>query len=301
MISVFTPTYNRGNLLKKLYKSLESQSYRNFEWIIVDDGSIDDTLKIVKEIKECATFQIIYKKKCNEGKHIAINEGCKLANGEWFFIVDSDDYLTEDALNTISDYCDEIKDNEQFAGVVGLRGSKDGNAWTQYYKKDAKKRNDAEQKYLEKEYIDANYIEYKYLYNISGDRAEVVKTEVLKKYPFPKFKEEKFLVESYLWLLLAKDGYKFRWFNKVIYITEYLEDGLTKNIADHYKNSPIGSHEVAYLQLEIKEISIKKKIKAAYNYFKYGYIAYGVRMPLVKKCNNKFIAILGLVLSVLKK
>ena len=121
-ITVFTPTYNRGNLLQCVYESLQKQTYKDFEWVIVDDGSTDETERIVTEFKNGATFPIIYKKKKNEGKHIAINEGCRLARGEWFFIVDSDDYLTDDALDTVNYYSDKIKDKPDFAGVVGLRG-----------------------------------------------------------------------------------------------------------------------------------------------------------------------------------
>lgn len=121
-ITVFTPTYNRGKLLYRVYESLQKQTYKDFEWVIVDDGSTDETERIVTELKNEAKFSIIYKKKKNEGKHIAINEGCRLARGEWFFIVDSDDYLTDDALDTVNYYSNEIRDKSDFAGVVGLRG-----------------------------------------------------------------------------------------------------------------------------------------------------------------------------------
>lgn len=121
-ITVFTPTYNRGNLLRCVYESLQKQTYKDFEWVIVDDGSTDETERIVTELKNEAKFPIIYKKKKNEGKHIAINEGCCLARGEWFFIVDSDDYLTDDALDAVNYYSNKIRDKSDFAGVVGLRG-----------------------------------------------------------------------------------------------------------------------------------------------------------------------------------
>lgn len=133
MISVFTPTYNRGSLISRVYESLERQTNKDFEWIIVDDGSTDDTEKIVAAFQEKATFPIAYKKKHNEGKHVAINVGSTMANGEWFFIVDSDDTLTPDAIEKIEFYCDEIKHDASFAGVVGLRGNARGEAWTKWY------------------------------------------------------------------------------------------------------------------------------------------------------------------------
>ena len=92
-ITVFTPTYNRGELLEKLFLSLEAQNCKEFEWVIVDDGSKDSTEEIVLDIKKRASFSVTYRKKENGGKHTAINIGAQMARAPWFFIVDSDDYL----------------------------------------------------------------------------------------------------------------------------------------------------------------------------------------------------------------
>lgn len=300
-ITVFTPTYNRGNLLRRVYVSLQKQTYKDFEWVIVDDGSTDETERIVNEFKNEAMFPVIYKKKKNEGKHIAINEGCRLARGEWFFIVDSDDYLTEDALDTVNYYSDKIKDNPDFAGVVGLRGGADGKAWTEYQENSHVDAHDLQADFLKQEFLDADFIEYKYIRKINGDRAEVVRTEILRKYPFPKFENEKFLVESYLWLTLANAGYIFRWFNKVIYITEYLEDGLTKNIETHYRNSPIGSYKVANLLLKCKNIPVQIRVRSIYHYVKYGRLAKINLIALSKECNDIVLMPIGLVTAFLKR
>lgn len=300
-ITVFTPTYNRGNLLRCVYESLQKQTYKDFEWIVVDDGSTDETEKIVNEFKNEAMFPIIYKKKKNEGKHIAINEGCRLASCEWFFIVDSDDYLTSDALDVVNNYCCQIKDKAQFAGVVGLRGGADGKAWTEYQENNSGEAHNLQADFFKQDFLDADFVEYKYIREIKGDRAEVVKTEILRKYPFPKFENEKFLVESYLWLTLAKAGYKFRWFNKVIYTTEYLEDGLTKNIETHYRNSPIGSCKVANLLLECKNVPIGIRFRGIYRYVKYGRLAEINVAALSKECNDKVLIPIGFVMALLKR
>lgn len=300
-ITVFTPTYNRGNLLRCVYESLQKQTYKDFEWVIVDDGSTDETERIVTELKNEAKFPIIYKKKKNEGKHIAINEGCCLARGEWFFIVDSDDYLTDDALDAVNYYSNKIRDKSDFAGVVGLRGGADGKAWTEYQENSHVDAHDLQADFLKQDFMDADFIEYKYIRGIKGDRAEVIRTEILRKYPFPKFKNEKFLVESYLWLTLANAGYKFRWFNKVIYITEYLEDGLTKNIETHYRNSPVGSYKVANLLLKCKNIPIQIRIRGIYRYVKYGQLAKINLIALSKECNDKVLMPIGLVTAFLKR
>lgn len=99
MVSVFTPTYNRAYILPVLYESLKRQTCSDFEWIIVDDGSTDNTEELITSWQmECNDFSIVYRKQKNGGKHTAINNGVTLAKYEWFFIVDSDDYLRNDAV-----------------------------------------------------------------------------------------------------------------------------------------------------------------------------------------------------------
>ncbi|MGC9064033.1 MAG: glycosyltransferase family A protein, partial [bacterium] len=100
-ITLFTPTYNREKLLSRLYESIKRQSFSNFEWIIVDDGSTDNTEQIVESWLKESTFDIRYFYQQNSGKHIAINKGVREARGELFFIIDSDDWLGDDSLQDI--------------------------------------------------------------------------------------------------------------------------------------------------------------------------------------------------------
>ena len=105
IITVFTPTYNRAYIIKNLFNSLKNQTFQNFEWIIVDDGSTDNTEEVVKEwLNESLFFKIKYHKQKNGGKHTAINKGLELASGDVFFIIDSDDYITNDALFKINSF-----------------------------------------------------------------------------------------------------------------------------------------------------------------------------------------------------
>ena len=107
LITVFTPTYNRAVLLRRLYKSLKRQSYKEFEWIIVDDGSQDDTALVVKAMQESHKvegFPITYLHKENGGKHTAINFGVKAAGGILTLVLDSDDELPEDAIHSVWAY-----------------------------------------------------------------------------------------------------------------------------------------------------------------------------------------------------
>lgn len=98
IVTILTPSYNRAHTLNRLYESLEKQSKKDFEWLIVDDGSTDGTRDLVDKIKKDATITIKYIYKNNGGKHTAINEGVKIIETPLTFIVDSDDYLTEDAI-----------------------------------------------------------------------------------------------------------------------------------------------------------------------------------------------------------
>lgn len=232
-ITVFTPTYNRGNILNKLYCSLIDQTNKNFEWIIVDDGSTDHTEEIVKDwIKDQKDFNIIYFKKENGGKHTAINKGLDLAKGKMFFIVDSDDYLTKDAIEKIINYEKSIDDKKnKYAGIAMNKGYSEEKLVGTTFKGD---------------FIDATSLERK-KYNINGDKAEIFYTDILKKNKFPEFNGENFVTEALVWNRIARQGYKLRWFQDIIYICEYREDGLTQKGKSRFKDSPKG------LALYIKE------------------------------------------------
>lgn len=216
MITVFTPTYNRAYKLPQLYDSLKRQTEKGFEWLIVDDGSTDDTEQMVRtwQIAE-KEFSIKYVKKKNGGKHTAINIGVNKASFDWFFIVDSDDYVTDDAIEKIISWISSGVDSK-FAAVSGLRMSPDGKIIGGNTK-------------ILGEYIDCKNTDRE-KYGLGGDKAEVYRTSVLRKYPFKVFQDEKFLSEDSVWAKLSHDGYVTRWFNAPIIVCEYLEDGLTAKV-----------------------------------------------------------------------
>lgn len=225
-ITVFTPTYNRAYRIENLYRSLQRQTFKDFEWVVIDDGSTDNTEELFNQwLKEDNFFPIVYQKVDNGGKHRAINKGVQIARGELFFIVDSDDYLTDTALERIDFVERSIPDSEKenFAGVCGNRGYSINRVVGQVQKT--------------KDYLDITMLE-RPKYGISGDKAEVFYTKVLKKYPFPEFQGEKFCTECVVWDRIAYDGYRLRFFNEIIYICEYLEDGLSKNYKNIYLKNP---------------------------------------------------------------
>ncbi|MBE6894526.1 MAG: glycosyltransferase family 2 protein [Ruminococcaceae bacterium] len=214
MITVFTPTYNRGYILGELYQSLLNQTCFDFEWLIVDDGSTDNTEELVKNWLDNGKFAVRYCKKANGGKPSAINCGLQLAKGEYFWIIDSDDTATKDGVQTCLKWIASLPQGEKFAGVGGLRGDKKGGIIGTTFSG---------------EYVDVTTLE-RAKHNIGGDKSEVFLTSVIKQFPFPEFKGEKFVPEALVWNRIAKAGYKIRWFNEIVHITEYLEDGMTKNV-----------------------------------------------------------------------
>ena len=214
MITVFTPTYNRAKLLPDLYESLKRQTCKKFEWVIVDDGSTDDTESLVKQWIPQADFSICYTKKENGGKQRAVNLGVQKAKGEYFFIVDSDDILTDNAVETALKWFDTIKDEKGFGGIGGQKGYKNGKAIGESF---------------DGVYLDATSLE-RAKYHITGDKAEIFYTDVLKKFPFPEFEGEKFVPEALVYNRIAQAGYKLRWFNEIVYLAEYLPDGYSANV-----------------------------------------------------------------------
>ena len=249
MITVFTPTYNRAKLLTRLYRSLQEQTYKNFEWLIVDDGSTDETDLVVNELKNGQqNFPIRYFKTENGGKHRAINYGVSKAMGEAFFIVDSDDWLPSNALSDISYYFEQVQFDHAFAGVAGLKVAHNGTG---------------KEKSFNGEYLDATSLE-RHQYGIIGEKAEVFQTELLKNYPFPVYDGENFISEAIVWNKIAYDGLKLRWFNRCVYIYEYQEDGLTNNLRKRYQNNPRG-----YLSYVEQEIRFQKR-RGIKKYLLYG-------------------------------
>lgn len=256
-ITVLTPAYNRGDLLRKLYKSLCAQNCKEFEWVIIDDGSKDNTEKYIDEIKDKADFEIIYYKKENGGKHTALNYAYQYIDTPLIFIVDSDDMLTSDAISTIKQTYHKYKQEEDICGFSFLRGKPSGGYLsTSGVPQDGMKE---------------SYIECRINRSIGGDMAEVWYTHCLKEYPFPEYKGEKFLGEDIVWVQMAQK-YKMRFFNKVIYISDYLANGLTNNRRKNNIKSPNGCVARAEVFLDSSS-NLKTKVKAALQYQIYGKFA----------------------------
>lgn len=252
MVTIFTPSYNRAYILPKLYESLCIQTSKDFEWLIVDDGSIDNTENIIQDYIKDQKIKIRYFKQINGGKHRAINRGLKEAKGNLFFIVDSDDWLTSNAVDWILKTAKEIMHDNRFAGISGTRIFPNGH----------KIGGDDDFGI-----IDANAIEIRTKHFVAGDLAEIFKTEILRKYPFPEFDGEKFCPEALIWNRIAKK-YKLRYVNCGIYVCEYLSDGLTASIIKQRRNSPIASMTY-YSEFYNSVIPLRIKLRSAINFHRF--------------------------------
>lgn len=252
MITVFTPAYNRAYIIDKLYESLCKQTCQDFEWLIVDDGSTDNTKVLISSYISENKINIRYIKQPNGGKHRAINRGVQEAKGELFYIVDSDDQLPLDSIAVVFDYYSQVADDSSFAGVCGLRyyftGKKVGGEFTH-------------------EVLDCNSIDFRFKYKLTGDMAEVFRTSVLKEYPFPEIENEKFCPEALVWNRIALK-YKLRYFNRNVYLCDYLPDGLTAKIVKMRMTSPLASM-LHYSELYRMPIPFLQKVKAAINYWRF--------------------------------
>lgn len=275
-VTVFTPTYNRAYTLRRLYESLCCQDFRDFEWLVIDDGSTDDTEPLMRNILEERKILVRYVKQLNGGKHRAINRGVRVASGELFFIVDSDDYLIPTAITHVWSHYEDVKHDPAFCGVSGLKcypnGAKVGGEenWT---------------------LIDATPYEIRLRYHVKGDLAEVWRTSILARFPFPEFEGETFCSEGLVWRRIARAGYKLRFFYEKLYICEYLEDGLTKNLRRTLKRGLQASVLQAYEYYnDVSWRNFVLKIRVGGTWWERVFLARRLR-------RNVFIGSLGAVLS----
>ena len=283
-ITVFTPTYNRCHTLERLYESLKKQTFTDFEWLIVDDGSTDETEELVTKFKKEQKITITYFKQKNSGKHIAINKGLDLAQGEWFFIVDSDDYLLNDAIQILEKYLQEIQ-NKKLAGIFFRMEDENG-----------KKIGDD---FCSNKFV-SNHLDKKYVKGIDGDLAEIFKTEILKRFKFPEFKGESFCAEGLVWNRIALE-YNSLFVDEVIYVAEYLNNGLSKNSINNRRKSASYS-TLFYKELaECKKIPLVMKIRAIVNFWRFAFFNKRSILSNLFCLENKFLGIVCLPFGVMAK
>lgn len=252
ILTIFTPTYNRAHTLSRLYESLCQQDFFDFEWLIVDDGSTDQTRELITSFNT-GRFPVRYYFQKNGGKHRAINKGVGLAQGRYFWIVDSDDFLMPDIMLALKRYLEDIDKDIRFCGITTLRVYSDGSPIGNL---------------IPFRQLDTDFLSFRVKYKARGDYAEIISTSVLREFPFPEFDGENFCTEAVVWNRIAVK-YLSRYINFKTYVCEYLAEGLTdsyeKNMCKNVQASLLYEKELYLSPL----VPFKSKLGSLVQYWKY--------------------------------
>lgn len=218
-LTIHTATYNRAYILGQAYNSLKTQTCKDFEWIITDDGSTDNTSELVDTwINENNDFPIIYNQLDHVGIPRALNSGIQKANTEWFMMLDSDDWILPETVARVIGWLKEIAHDNSFAGIGFARSHPDGTFMK------------PQTPIIDQNtgYVDATHIERE-KYHLDMDLCEVHRTALFKKYPFQCWPTERYAPEQLPFYEIALAGYKMRWRMDKLYICDYLPDGQTRD------------------------------------------------------------------------
>ncbi|SDH79912.1 Glycosyltransferase involved in cell wall bisynthesis [Chryseobacterium taeanense] len=247
-VTIFTPTYNREKTLVRLYDSLRSQTSQDFKWMVIDDGSADNTAALFERWKAENVIELEYYYQTNKGKLAAQILALDYIDTELFTCIDSDDYMPADAVEKIIEFW-KINKKSNSAGIIGLDSYEDG-------KIAGKKLPDI---------TEATYSELVDHYKMEGDKKYIFDTLVYKKFlPYPYFEDEIFHEVSWIFTLIDQE-YKFLISNEIYCIVEYQQDGLSNGLYKRYKNSPKSFMEYRKVKMQYG-INKKVKLKNAIHY-----------------------------------
>ncbi|MGB3290137.1 MAG: glycosyltransferase family 2 protein [Burkholderiaceae bacterium] len=265
MLTILTPTYNRRHTLPRLYQSLQDQSSKEFEWLLVDDGSTDETKQWFDALDGNRSFVARLIKQENGGKHVAVNTGVAQAKAGWVFIVDSDDALTPDAVEIVVAALADRSTQGNVAGVCFRKCDFEGRLVGQAYSG-----------------VATPFVSQPTRVGrmVAGDLAYVFRRDIMASMPFPVIDGEKFVPELYIWNKISDQGDIWFYLDKVIYRCDYLPDGYTRNFNEHLKRHPRGFF-LFYSSQIARESDLLGKAKAAIRAIQCG--IYIVRKSLLKK------------------
>ena len=249
-LTIFTPTYNRGSTLQRLYESLLLQTRFDFEWLIIDDGSTDNTEEIIKTFYLQDKFPIVFHQKKNGGKHTAYNTALTLAKGDFFFCVDSDDRLKEDAIEKLLAILPQIK-KHQF--IMAYKIDQNGKLLSDTFPKNC---------------TETTLTQLNFKFKCCGEFSLIFPTNLAQQFQFPIFKGEQFITESVIYDRIDKIATALL-FPQILTVCEYQPDGLSNSINSTMKKNPAG-YCLYFMQRIDMQPSLKDKIITAgkYNCFK---------------------------------
>lgn len=264
-LTIITPTYNRKELLQRLYKSLCEQTCREFQWLVIDDGSTDSTQELMDKLVKQKEINVDYKRKKNGGKHTALNYAHSYIKGRYVVVVDSDDLLTCDAVEKIIRKWERYDADKTVAGITFQRG-KIGNGQTFD--------NSIEGEYQSTFANETNR-------GMHGDHCETVRTDLFRNFKFPEFSDEHFIAEGAMWYSITKN-YKVVYTDEIVYLAEYLDGGLTKSGRVLHIKNPKGCmwHASVFLN---KDFKLKVRTKNALLYICYGNFAGIDKKTIIEK------------------
>lgn len=255
MLTIFTPSYNRSATLPRLYESLLRQSCTDFEWLIIDDGSVDDTPEVVKGFTGDGRFRVRYIRKENGGKHTAHNLALLEARGTLFWCVDSDDLVAPKAVERILEVA---QGQDIHMGICSYKTDMSG-------------------KLLSTPFPDGvnntDLLELAWAHGCTGEFSLVFFTDFARKYPFPLFVGERFVTESVIYDAMAST-LRLILVPEVTNICEYQEEGYSRNIDRVMKNNPAG-YSLYYMQRIDLAPSLSSRLIYAGKYWCFRWLAAG--------------------------
>lgn len=276
ILTIFTPTFNRASFLPRLYESLKRQTNKNFVWMIINDGSSDNTDEVVQGFIEENTVEIQYIKQKNQGMHGAHNTAYRNCKTVINTCIDDDDIMTENAVELILNKWNSI-DRKKYSGIIALDAYFDEEILGSKFE------------------VDFTTLEDFYLNGGTGDKKLVYRTEVMNQYPeYPIFEDEKYVGLGYKYLLVDQD-YELATLNEVVCLVDYQPEGSSNNMWRQYYKNPKG---FAFLRKEQMRISKSQKriaMDAAH------YVAHSIRAKnwyFLSESPKKIITLLSIPVGV---
>lgn len=276
-LTIFTPTYNRAYCLTNCYESLKRQTCKNFIWLIIDDGSSDNTKELVDSWIAEKYIKIMYHWQQNQGMHGAHNTAYEMIDTELNICIDSDDYMPDDAVEKILSFWSRYG-NDEVSGIIGLDLYTNGQIIGSKLPENLK------------------YSTLFNLYNkhgVTGDKKLVYRTELTKKYPYPIFKNEKYVGLAYKYYMLDQQ-YEMLLMNEPLCYVEYMPDGSSMNMLNQYRKNPRG---FAFYRKELMKLPFTNRVfkyRQAVHYVSSSFIAKNKRFMQESPCKGLTICALPL-------
>lgn len=204
-ITVVTPSYNRAHTLTRVYDSLKNQTFQDFKWIIMDDGSTDNTKEVVENFQSEGLIDIDYFWNENQHKFITVFKGIKKVTSKYFMIVDSDDSYPSDSLQILFDEVEQIQNQNEFISVMGLSQDENGKVVGHEYPNNG---------------FDGSIFDMRYKYKVRGDKFGIFITktyqQLLKNFDYSSFQNKGYIPQAVFFNTYDADGVKTRFVNKVV-------------------------------------------------------------------------------------